>query len=257
MPLVPNPKAPRSGRHPTILIALVAAGAVAAGLIVGSVLLTRDDTPGSSAVSTPVTTADTETTTVEETATGPVALVAGIPQKGSILGRSSARVTMKQFEDLQCPYCRDYTLNALPSIIEEYVRTGRVRLDFRGIAFLGPDSDTLLRATVAAGRQNKLWEVVGLLYENQGAENSGWATPAVVDGILRQVPGLDVARVKKEARSASVEKEIAAMAADAEALQVPGTPAFYITVGINKPYRVQVALTPEEFRPALDDALKP
>ena len=53
---------------------------------------------------------------------------------------------MIEFADLQCPFCRDYTLNALPAIVEEYVRPGKVKLVFAGMSFIGPDSETALRA---------------------------------------------------------------------------------------------------------------
>ena len=163
---------------------------------------------------------------------------------------------MLQFEDLQCPICKKYTDDAFPAIVDEYVRPGRVKLDFRGLAFLGPDSLKALRIAVAAGFQNKLWEVVGLFYENQGEENSGWVTDELIDEILAEVPGLNAAKVKADSKSAAVTKEIAAVQAEATALQVPGTPWFYLAVGVNAPYELQPqSLTPGEFRPALDDAL--
>ena len=90
---------------------------------------------------------------------------------------------MVEFADLQCPFCREYTLNALPTIVKQYVRTGKVKLVFFGMAFLGPDSETALRAAYAAGLQSRLWNVIDLLYRNQGPENSGWVT----DGLLRAV----------------------------------------------------------------------
>ena len=108
---------------------------------------------------------------------------------------------MLQFEDLQCPICKKYTDDAFPAIVDEYVRPGRVKIDFRGLAFLGPDSLKALRIAVAAGFQNKLWEVVGLFYENQGEENSGWVTDELIDEILAEVPGLDAAKVKADAKS--------------------------------------------------------
>ena len=67
-------------------------------------------------------------------------LVAGIPQNGTVLGKSGTTVRLLQFEDLQCPICKRYTDEAFPAIVNEYVRTGRIKVDFRGLAFLGPDS---------------------------------------------------------------------------------------------------------------------
>jgi hypothetical protein len=53
-----------------------------------------------------------------------------------VLGNPNAPVTMIEFADLQCPFCRDYALNALPAIVQEYVRPGKVKLVFGGISFL-------------------------------------------------------------------------------------------------------------------------
>lgn len=253
MPPVPTPPTAKNGRNRSLGIAIAAAGLVAVALIAGSILFTRDS--GEDAVvttgSTPKDTTPTGTTDAGET------LVAGIPQKGTILGSPEATVRMLQFEDLQCPICKTYTADAFPAIVEEYVRPGRVKIDFRGLAFLGPDSDKALRIVVASGFQNKLWDVVELLYAQQGEENSGWVTDELIDEILAQVPGLDAAKVKVDAKSAAVTKEIAAVQAEATALKVPGTPWFYIGVGLNQPYEIQPqSLTPSAFRPALDDALK-
>ena len=190
--------------------------------------------------------------------TAPVALVAGIPQQGTVLGNPSAKVRMLQFEDIQCPVCKTYTDDALPAIVDEYVRPGKVKLDFRGLTFLGPDSVKALRISLAAGLQNKLWEVVGLFYENQGAENSGWVTDELVDEILAEVPGLDADKVKADADSATVTDQITAAQAEATTLKVGGTPSFFVGIGDQPLYQLEPrSLDPSEFRLALDDALAP
>jgi len=235
------------------VIAIAAAGLVAAALIVGSILFTRDD--GKDAVAT--TGATPTGTAPADTTNAAISLVAGIPQKGTVLGNPNATVRLLQFEDLQCPICKKYNDDAFPAIIEEYVKPGRVKIDFRGLTFLGPDSDKALRIALAAGHQNKLWDVVELFYKEQGEEGSGWVTDAKIDEILAQVPGLDAAKVKVDAQSAAVTKEVAAVQLEATARKVPGTPWFYIGIGLNPPYEIQpTSLTPSAFRPALDDALK-
>jgi protein-disulfide isomerase len=88
----------------------------------------------------------------------------GIPQSGTALGSPKAPVTLVEYADLQCPYCAEWTHRAFPALVDQYVRQGKVRIVFRGLSFLGPDSDRALRATVAAGRENRLWHVVEGLY---------------------------------------------------------------------------------------------
>ena len=255
MPPVPKPPGDNKRRNRNLIIAIAAAAVVAAALIIGSFALSGGD-DDDAAATTEATTTSTEATTPDTSTPAAVALVAGIPQDGPILGNPAAKVRMIQFEDLQCPICRTYTEDALPGIVNEYVKPGLVKLDFKGLTFLGPDSLKALKIAVAAGFQNKLWEVVGLFYENQGAENSGWVTNELIDQILAEVPGLDAAKVKADAGTAAVTDQIEAWNKEAATLQVPGTPWFYIGIGDSPVYEIRPRqLTPSEFRPPLDDAL--
>ena len=126
-------------------------------------------------------------------------MLSGIPQNGTALGSPKAKLTLVEFADPQCPACGEFARNTFPSLVQDYVRTGKLRVEYRGLHFVdsfvanGPnDSQRLLRLALAAGFQNKLWNVVELEYENQGAENSGYATDALMRAIAEAVPGLDV-----------------------------------------------------------------
>jgi protein-disulfide isomerase len=257
MPPVPTSSTPeKRGGNRSVLIAVAVSAVIAAALIGASIALTRD----SDGESTP-TTAPAPSDTTAQTGTGTTSatpsVIAGVPQNGTVLGNPQAQVRMLQFEDIQCPFCKKYTDEVFPALVAEYVKPGRVKIDFRGLAFLGPDSEKALRIVVASGFQNKLWDVVELLYANQGEENSGWVTDAKIDEILSQVPGLDAAKVKADAKTAAVTKEIVAVQAEAAGLQVQGTPSFFIGFGLNQPSAFQpTSLTPGSFRPALDEVLQ-
>jgi protein-disulfide isomerase len=154
------------------------------------------------------------------------ALLHGIPQSGASLGNAKARLTIVEYADVQCVYCARFARETLPTVIRKYVRTGRARLVFRGLAFLGPDSGTALRWTFAAGRQNRLWNVLELLFAGQGDENSGWVTEARLTAVARSVPGLDLARMRQDRGGKTVTAQIAAAAQAARGAHVPGTPFF-------------------------------
>jgi len=231
---------PTTGHGPSrnLLIGLVAAAVVVAALVVGTIVLTGGDS--------------NESTT---TGTGS-AMLEGIQQNGTVLGNPAANVTLLQYEDLQCPVCKQYTDDALPTIVEEYVKPGKVKIDFRGLSFLGEDSVKALRIALAAGNQNKMWDVVDGFYANQGVENSGWVTDDMVDEILAGVPGLDADKVLADADSAAITTEIDKLTQEGQDREVQGTPWFFIGIGDQEPYEIQpTALTPDAFRPALDDAL--
>ena len=94
-------------------------------------------------------------------------------------------MTIVEFADLQCPFCAEYHRNVFPSILDRYVRTGKVRLELRLLRFIGPDSDRLARVAVAAAAQNRMWQFAGLAYDRQGQENSGYATNSFINKLTR------------------------------------------------------------------------
>ena len=185
------------------------------------------------------------------------ALFRGIPQHGVALGRATAPVTLVEFADLQCPYCARWERNVLPEIVRKYVRPGKVRLVFSGVAFIGPASVTAFRTVLAAGFQNRLWNVVELVYLNQGAENSGWFTTSFVRRIGAEVPGLDVETLLKARGAPAVERQRASATQLAQAVGVYETPFFAVgrTNESLRPLAVG-ALTPRAIEPSLDELLR-
>ena len=115
-------------------------------------------------------------------------LFAGIPQHGTLLGRADAPVRMVEFADLQCPYCDEYAVQTLPTVVRDFVRTGEVSLRFENLSFIGPDSVTAGRAAAAAARQDRLWNFADLLYLNQGEENTGYVSPAYLGDFSTPCP---------------------------------------------------------------------
>ena len=126
----------------------------------------------------------------------------------------------------------------------------------RGLAFIGPDSDTALRAVLAAGRQGRLWDVVELLYGNQGAENSGWVSEELLGQIAAEVPGLDPEQFAADRQLQELDSEIAEAQAQATLAGVHGTPSFELgrTGGHLEPLEV-TSLAPDQFRTAIDALL--
>jgi protein-disulfide isomerase len=239
----PSPRRPR-----TLYLAVgAAAAAVAGALIFASILTSGDDSAPAAGDSAAITVAG---------AAESRALLAGIPQQGIALGRRDAPVTLVEFADLQCPFCAEWSRDALPTLVRDYVRPGKVRIVFRGLSFIGPDSEEALRFALAAGEQRKLWNVVDLLYENQGGENQGWVTDELLTAVGRAVPGLDVERALAERSSAAVDAELAAAETAAAESGIGGTPSF-AAGPTGGPLRVLEldSLDAETLRPALDELL--
>jgi protein-disulfide isomerase len=223
---------------------LVVAAASAAVLIAASqVGAGQQKTARASAVRTPAVRAASRS------------LWAGVPQRGATLGSPRAPVTLIEYADLQCPYCAQWALRTLPVLVDDYVRPGKLRIVFRGLAFIGPDSERALRAVVAAGRHDQLWGMVHVLYQDQGAENSGWVT----DELLRDVAegqGLDGEQLLADLKEPWVVEHIQRAAAQAQISGVRGTPSFEIgrTGGRLVPVQLR-SLSPDGIRPVIERAL--
>jgi protein-disulfide isomerase len=198
----------------------------------------------------------TPTTTAQGTSPSNGSLFAGIQQHGDTLGKPGAPVTLTVFEDPQCPFCRDWDVETLPTVVDRYIRTGRVKLVYRGIEIIGPNSLAGLRAIYAAGRQNKLWPMVNELYKLQGAENSGWITASVVREAATAV-GADGDAILTASNSAGVTAELVTAAKEATADSVNGTPTFILQKPASPAQQLTVsALDPASFTSSLDAALQ-
>jgi protein-disulfide isomerase len=185
------------------------------------------------------------------------ALFDGVPQHGNVLGKPGAPVTIVEYADYQCPFCAQWARDTLPAIVDEYVRPGKARIVYQGIAILGPDSASALQTAVSAGRQNKLWNVGELLFHNQGAENSGWVTDDLLRQVGASVPGLDVDAMMDGRNSAEVATAVGSAQAAAQAAGVSATPSFEIGKTGGAMTLVQGARPTEDFRQLLDQLLAP
>jgi protein-disulfide isomerase len=186
---------------------------------------------------------------------GPVSVLAGVPQHGDTLGQADAPATMYVYEDPQCPYCKEWALGTFPTVVRQYVKTGRLKLVYQGVEIIGPNSVPALRALYAAGNQNKLWNLAEELYTRQGEENSGWVTDALLESSATAV-GANAAKVLADARSPAITRRLAQAARDFQAAGAPGTPTFVVQRALAVPVQLQLTgLDPASFQAALEPAL--
>jgi protein-disulfide isomerase len=184
-------------------------------------------------------------------------LFSGIPQKGNVLGSAKAPVTMVEYIDLQCSACRAFETEIMPSILPRYVRTGKVRVEARPIVAIGPDSQRGVVGSLAAAKQNRLFNFAQLLYANQGPENGGWLTDSIVQDAAASIPGLDVPALLQARDSAAVRAQAKQFENDATADRVAGTPTVYVGKTGGKLHAVSPGLVPSVavLSAALDRAL--
>jgi len=156
------------------------------------------------------------------------ALFKGIPQNGLTLGDPKAKAEMEMFIDVQCPVCQDYEVNHLDSVVKKYIANGKLQLVLKPWAFLGDQSTTGRLGVIAAGQQNKAYEYTKVLYDNQGAERSGWLDGREMAVIAASVNGLNLAQWRDDVNSSASQ----ATASDVDKLatdkKVSGTPTIYV-----------------------------
>lgn len=153
---------------------------------------------------------------------------AGIPQRGIAVGNPKAPATLVEFADLQCPFCRNYSTTVMPTIVDRYVRTGKLRMEFRNVSFIGNDSLRAAQMAAAASMQNRLWQYVDLFYLNQGEENSGYVTDEFLTRIGRAVRGLDVQKAMGNRSLPSIQRALTEAQTEWTVAGFQGTPSFLL-----------------------------
>ena len=141
-------------------------------------------------------------------------LLGGIPQSGNTIGNPTARVTVTEFGDLECPVCQAFTLSTENSLISSDVRAGKVKLVYRSLDTAtgnGPNANYFgaqQAAALAAGLQNKAWYYIELFYHEQGQEGTTYVNAAYLDGLAQQVPGLNYAKWRTDSQSSTLQSQV-------------------------------------------------
>jgi protein-disulfide isomerase len=166
-----------------------------------------------------------------QTVTEVTALVGGIPQSGKVLGKASAPVTLEYFGDLECPICREFTLGALPSILQQWVRSGKLKIEYRALETATHEPEvfkTQQVAALAAGKQNKMWDFIELFYHEQGEEDTGYVTESYLQALAQQVPGLNLTQWTSDRSNSALAAEVTGDTEAANNAGFTSTPSFQI-----------------------------
>jgi protein-disulfide isomerase len=183
-------------------------------------------------------------------------MLAGVKQDGIFLGDPKAPVRFVEFADLQCPFCREYALQTMPVLVQDYVRAGKVRMEFRDLAFIGKDSQLAGRWAAAAAQQGKLWNFTDIFYFNQGEENTGYVTEAFLTKIARAA-GVDPVKAKAYAGTSAADAPITQATTLAQRFGVSSTPSFLVGKRGGGLAKVDAGPTDtEKLKAAIDSQLK-
>ncbi len=143
---------------------------------------------------------------------------------GAVLGEIDAPVTIVEFSDYQCPFCRRFSLFVFPAIQREYIDTGKVRYVFRDfpLSSIHQQAEKAHESARCAAEFNKYWEMHDVLFERQ----NDLMVPS-----LKQYAGelgLDSTRFEECLDSGKYQVAIQKDVADGQAAGISGTPSFFV-----------------------------
>ena len=144
-----------------------------------------------------------------------------------ILGDIDAKVTLVEFGDYQCHFCNVFFHSTEHKILQQYVETGKVKIIFKDYNIIGPDSVNASHGAHCASEQGLFWEYHDILFSNWAGENNGWASS---ENLLRfaQEINLDIEQWSECMINGGNSKMLSASNDDARALELTGTPAFFV-----------------------------
>jgi protein-disulfide isomerase len=170
------------------------------------------------------------------------------------LGKDNAPIVMIEFSDYQCPFCRLFWRDTLPSIKKDYIDTGKVKFVYRDFPLsIHPAAQISAVAANCAGEQGKYWQYHDKIFSEQDKINrNGTVTYSrtELEKWAREL-GLNTQNFKSCLDSKKYDSEVAKDLNDGQAAGATGTPAFFINGRL-----VSGALPYASFKSILDEELQ-
>lgn len=148
-----------------------------------------------------------------------------------IEGKKDAPVTLVEFSDYQCPFCKRTFDDTMPQLKEKYIDTGKIKHVFRDYPM--PFHQNGMPAAIAANcanDQGKYWDYHNILFSKQTEwENlSSNATNAKFKEYAKDIANIDASKFNSCLDSEKYKDEVDKDIADGSLYGVSGTPTFYI-----------------------------
>lgn len=218
---------------------------VLAGVIIGgAIFYTRSDSPGVAANDTAIVAGNAQQ------AGGAVNVSA---DDDAVLGNADAPVTIIEFSDFQCPFCRKFYKETLPQIKRDYLLTGKAKLVYRDFPLPFHQGATpAAEGAECARAQGKFWEMHDVIFDEQEKQGSG-TVQFTADDVKKWAAkiGLNTLKFNQCLDSEKYKQEVEKDIADGSAAGVSGTPAVFING------RLVVGAQPfAAFKAIIDEELK-
>ncbi|MFD0920642.1 DsbA family protein [Saccharopolyspora rosea] len=148
------------------------------------------------------------------------------------MGSPDAPVVLIEYEDFRCPYCSKFATGVEPQLVDEYVRTGVLRIEWRDFPIFGDESVEMAKAGRAAARQGRFWQFHDAAYRMAYSIDHGTRKTAFPDERIQQIArdaGIaDLARFNTDRQDPEVVQDIRVDLAEGQELGASSTPSFLI-----------------------------
>ena len=172
-----------------------------------------------------------------------------------ILGDINAPLTLVEFGDYQCTFCKKFFDETEKSILMNYVETGKVKVLFKDFIVVNEDSVNAASAAHCANDQKMFWQYHSTLYNNWDGEGTGWASSEQLHQFASTL-GLDMNEFS-ECMSQSKWKDLVFSShADGRTLGVDATPTFFIIDENNEALKIVGAQQYDVFQEVFDSLLE-
>jgi protein-disulfide isomerase len=146
-----------------------------------------------------------------------------IGKENPVLGAADAPVTVVEFTDYQCPFCKRFIQSTFPVLKHDFIDTGKVRWIVHDLPLgFHPNAHKAAQAAHCAGDQGKYWQMRDILFRNNanlGIEKlPGYAREIGLDGSAFD------ACLSSDRHQAQIEQDAQA----ANRIKITGTPSFII-----------------------------
>ncbi|MEK7153953.1 MAG: DsbA family protein [Patescibacteria group bacterium] len=175
-----------------------------------------------------------------------------VNQNDHILGNKNAKVTIVEYSDFECPFCKKFWSETLPLIKKEFIESGKAHFVYRHFPLPSHSgAKPAALATECAAEQGKFWQMHDEIYKRQ--DGQGQSAQLTKDNLKKWAVaiGLDTAKFNQCLDSEKYSKKINDDLASGQTVGVTGTPTVFINgqkiVGA-QPY--------ETFKQAIDALLK-
>ncbi|MFF3825045.1 DsbA family protein [Streptomyces griseus] len=163
------------------------------------------------------------------------------------VGRADAPVVLIEYADFKCGYCGKFARDTEPKLIEQYVKDGTLRIEWRNFPIFGEESENAARGAWAAGQQNRFWEFHGAAYA-EGAKEKGFGKDRV-KALAEEAGVKDLDRFMKDLDGDAARAAVKKDQEQAYGIGATSTPSFLVN---GRP--IAGAQPDETFRQAIEAA---